>query len=73
MFKKVILNTFLTHFNNDNFIISEQLGFLLNSSTEKTAFDIICEILEASSKQDLWWVYSSIWNRHLIVLIMAFY
>jgi hypothetical protein len=64
----------LTVIHNNNIIISEQFGFWSNLSTEKVAFDLIYEILEALTKKIyICGVYSSIWKRHLIVLIMAFY
>jgi len=69
-----IFNRLLAHFNNNNITISEQFGFRSNSSTEKAAFYLIYEILEAvTKKRYVGGVYSLIWKRHLIVLIMAFY
>jgi len=72
--ENVIFNRLLALFNNNNITISEQFGFWSNSSSEKATFDLIYEILEALTKKGyVGGVYSLIWKRHLIVLIMAFY
>ena len=50
--QKVTFNRLLANFsnNNNNITIAKQFGFLSKSSTEKAAFDLIYEILEALNK-----------------------
>jgi len=71
VWEKVTVNRLLTHLKNNNIIVHEQFGFWSNSSTKKADFDLIYGILETLKKKIVG-VYSSIWKKHLIALIMAF-
>jgi len=49
--EKVIFNSLVAHLNNNEIIVTEQYGYWSKSSTEKAAFDLMYEILEALNKK----------------------